>query len=387
MVFAWAPLKLFADVVVKCPKCRMPARGEVRWSKPRTLHMQDQDALFVATRHSCLDCKADRRGANTMKSRCYQFCAGSPEALALMPAHVQAAWPLVWVGDRTLCDGTLVGTIRAWATRTSWAKIAAVLNELRATHHAQLVRLYGLICDTLQLQTHPTTDNDRALTSRWVSDVYEHDYKARAQDIATELLAEVPGNILAMDWTRSTAARCSGRWMFNAMDCNGKLLNSILTNTTSPNEVAPVLHDLKSRGMTPKAIYVDDECCGLWKALVRELWPGVPVFLDAFHAIRRLTQTTASTRHPWHADFCGLLSQAMFTYDADLSVRFRQACQCAKVTRKVANRLKVIKSLESLQAKLRWRSPLMRPLRSTPTNRIHKQDRCLQRRPMRRGNA
>ena len=211
VVFAWAPLKLFRDVVVKCPRCRMPARGEVRWGKARTLHMQNQDALFVATRHLCANCKADRRSAKTNRSRCYTFCAGSPEALALMPEYVQAAWPLIWVGDRTLCDGELVGTIRAWATRTSWAKTAAVLNELRATHHAQLLRLYGLICDMLQLQPCTTANHNMALTSRWVSDVYEHDYKARAQDIATELLAEIPGDMLAMDWTRSAAERCSGR--------------------------------------------------------------------------------------------------------------------------------------------------------------------------------
>jgi hypothetical protein len=257
-----------------------------------------------------------------------------------MPEHVKAAWHLARVGERTLCDSTLLCTIRALATRTSWASAAAVFNELRATRHAQRVRLYVAICSMLQLQPAPAPDNLFRVTARWVSDLYEHDYEARAPDIAMELLAEVPGHILAVDWTRDAAARCSGRWMFNAMDSHGKILASILTATTSPNEVAPVLREMHSRGVQPKAVYVDDECCGAWKDVVGEVWPGAAVVLDAFHAIRRLTQTTTSPRHPWHKHFCRLLSDAIFECNADLSARFRRACSRGKVPPKLAKKLK-----------------------------------------------
>ena len=64
------------------------------------------------------------------------------------------------------------------------------------------------------------------------------------------------------------------------------------------------------------------------------------VVLDAFHAIRRLTETTAFTRHPWHKQFCGSLSKAIFTYDAELSSSFRRACFRGKVPSKLARKLR-----------------------------------------------
>ena len=339
-MFVWAPHKLFGGTTVCCPTCMKPATGETRWGRTQVLHMKDEEAVFIASRHSCLRCRADHHEGGVGRNRCYSFCAGSPDVVDVMPDWVKAAWPLTHFGGRMLCDSALVCTVRAWATRTRWTAIAGVLNELRATKHAQLARSYRVLCDALQVQPVDTCDGYKSLTARWVNDIYERDYKERAPDIAAELLAEIPGEILAVDWTRDAAARCAGHWMFNALDSNGIILNSILTTTTSPNEIAPVLRQLRSRGLQPKAIYVDEECCGAWKGIVADIWPGAAVVLDAFHAIRRLTQTTASTRHPWHKHFCRLISDSVFGDDAELSLRFRKACERGKVQPKIARRLK-----------------------------------------------
>ena len=80
-----------------------------------------------------------------------------------------------------------------------------------------------------------------------VSDIYEQDYQSRFPDIIAELLAEIPGDILSVDWTKGTAKRCSGAWMFNAMDSNGKIIAAILTNSTGPREVEPVMRELRAR--------------------------------------------------------------------------------------------------------------------------------------------
>ena len=340
MVFVWAPNKLFGGTITCCPKCTEPAAGQTRWSRAQVLHMMGEEAVFIASRHSCLRCRADHREGGGEHNRCYMFCAGSPEAIACMPDCAKVAWPLTHAGKKTLCDNALVSTIRAWATRTRWTAIAAVSNELRATKRAQLIRSYYAICNALHLHPTQTSNCFTSLTAKWVSDIYERDYNERAPDIALELLAEVPGEILAVDWTRDAAARCKGRWMFNALDSNGVVLTSIVTSTTSPNEIAPALRELRSRGLQPKAIYVDDECCGVWRDLVADVWPGAVVVLDAFHAIRRLTQTTTSTRHPWHKHFCKLISDAIFSDDGELSLRFRRACERGKVPSKLARKLK-----------------------------------------------
>jgi hypothetical protein len=73
-------------------------------------------------------------------------------------------------------------------------------------------------------------------------------------------------------------------------------------------------------------VYVDDECCGVWSSVIREVWPAAMVRLDALHAMRRLTSTTSSTQHPWHGFFCATLSDAIFTYDRSELARLRKAC-------------------------------------------------------------
>ena len=340
LVFVWVPNKLFGGTTICCPKCAEPAAGQTCWGRAQVLHMMGEEAVFIASRHSCLRCRADHREGGGEHNRCYRFCAGSPEAIASMTDCAKAAWPLTHAGEKTLCDSALVSTIRAWATRTRWTAIAAVFNELRATKHAQLIRSYHALCNTLHLHPIETPNCPTSLSAKWVSAVYERDYNERASDIALELLAEVPGEILAVDWTRDAAARCKGHWMFNALDSNGVVLTSIVTSTTSPKEIAPALRELRSRGLQPKAIYVDDECCGVWRELVADIWPGAVVVLDAFHAIRRLTQTTTSTRHPWHKHFCRLISDAIFRDDAELSLRFRRACERGRVPSKLARKLK-----------------------------------------------
>ena len=140
--------------------------------------------------------------------------------------------------------------------------------------------------------------------SKWIANIYEADSAARSFDVTSELLAEEAGDIIAVDWTRDAGTRCQGKWMFNVTDENGKVLTSVVTATAAPAEVEPAMRDLHLRGAKPQVMYVDCECCGAWQAIVDKLWPDAYIVLDSFHAIRRLTQTTASTKHPWHADFC-----------------------------------------------------------------------------------
>ena len=83
--------------------------------------------------------------------------------------------------------------------------------------------------------------------------------------------------------------------------------------------------DLKHRGLQPEVVYVDDECCGAWKRILENIWPGIAVRLDGLHAIKRLTRTTTSSKHPWYNQFCSLLSSAIYSYDELELERLRNA--------------------------------------------------------------
>jgi hypothetical protein len=164
-----------------------------------------------------------------------------------------------------------------------------------------------------------------ALTAKWVRGVYLQDSEAQGERVMQELESETGTDVLVLDWTVDAAKRCGMPYLFNAMSGDHKILSSTLMRTTAPYEVLPILARLHQRGIQPQVVYVDDHCCGAWPPLLQSLWPGAFVRLDTMHAMRRLTQTTSSTRHQWHGEFCGALSAAIYTFDEGELRRFRAA--------------------------------------------------------------
>ena len=137
--------------------------------------------------------------------------------------------------------------------------------------------------------------------------------KKRQHEVQDEFGVEKGDDVLVLDWTRDAAARCGREWLFNAMDGQHIILCSELTAACKPADVSHILRRLCDRGVKPKVIYVDEECCGAWPPVVSALWPDAVVRLDGMHAIRRLMRTTSSNQHPWHGRFGSALSNAIYT--------------------------------------------------------------------------
>ena len=95
--------------------------------------------------------------------------------------------------------------------------------------------------------------------------------------------------------------------------------------TCSPAETKDFIAELAQRNVCPKVVYVDDGCCSTWPQVLRPIWPNTAIRLDAMHALRRLTQTVASTQHPWHGEFCSKLSASVYKYDPHEVARLVQA--------------------------------------------------------------
>ena len=331
----------FPGIRLRCPSCKQIAGGRVRWGKTRILHMMDQEAMLIATRHSCLLCTASVR--RSMRHRPFTFCASQDGAIQMLPDYVRLAWTAQHCHAGYLCDETVVEFIRASAIRSTWTKIAAVMNELKATKTAKQIAKYVALCASLGLEVAVDENTAPAKTNlgrKCIADIYEADIAARSSDITSELLAEQPADIISVDWTHDAGVRCQGKWMFNITDADGKVLNSVVTASAAPAEVEPVMRELQLRGAKPRIIYVDCECCGAWRQIIGKLWPEAHIVLDSFHAIRRLTQTTSSPKHPWHARFCRLLSQAVFAEDSIVSSRFRKAVKRSKLSHTTSARLK-----------------------------------------------
>ena len=252
----------------------------------------------------------------------------SSDVRATLPDHIASMWKFVDTG-RVLCDSAVMDMVRALATKTSWNGIADTINEMKATAWVRdVVHRYFQVCASLGIppQTIPVDlPKLYRLSNDWVKKVYVSDMEKRRVEITRELEAEKGDDILVFDWTKDAAARCGGAWLLNAMDGKGFVLMSQLTKTSAPHEARDLVAGLARRGVHPKVVYVDDECCGAWRNVLTEVWPDVSVRLDGLHAIMRLTRTVVSTQHPWHGQFCKMLSQAVYSYDVDIMKQLQRA--------------------------------------------------------------
>jgi len=248
--------------------------------------------------------------------------------LARLPAAAKSAHNFSDTG-RILCDAPLADLLRASATKSSWSSIIGTVNELKATAWTRdVVVRYLRICDLLAVAPSCAPEAIPAqskLSSDWARNLYLGDFHKREQEITQELRVETGDDILKVDWTRGAAARCKAHFMLNLSTGANKILASVLTATSAPHDAEPALQDLCRRGVSPKVVYVDEECCGTWPEIINRLWPNCCVRLDPLHALMRLTRTTVSTQHPWHGKFCGMLSDALFEYSGSVRARIHKA--------------------------------------------------------------
>ena len=321
LIFVWAPDALFPKVHILCPECSTPM-DDARWWRARLLHGVDSEHVYITKKYRCCKCLS-----KTSRSR-RTFMADSREILSSLPEHVKSQWDFIDTG-RIICDAPLLDLIRAMGIRASWSSIADTINEIKETSWTKKVTLrYLKLCEFLKI--HPINIPSELpaphnLHAEWVRNAFNSDYQKREYDVIQELSTERGDEVLVFDWTKQAATRCRGGFMFNVMSGDRKILASVITNTSVPHEVKQIMWDLKHRGVQPKLVYVDDECCGEWNRFLPKVWPGVRVRLDGLHAIMRLTQTTTSTQHPWHGTFCSMLSNAIYTYDQKELKRLQEA--------------------------------------------------------------
>ena len=325
-IFVWAPDQIFPGVTIRCPTCASICsfRG---WGKTRVLHHLSSQSLYIATQHACDECAANAR-ENRRRAEKKRFLSDSPLVVASLPLYVQAVWDFVNTGN-TLCDASVLDFVRSLALQTSWAGIANSFQEMKSTSWVKnTVLQYFHLCEKLGLQPERVSSHlprNYILSEKWVRKVYIRDAARRKQHMERTTALEKGDDFLKVDWTKAAASRCNCNFLFNAMDAAGHILATVPTRTCKPFEVQALISSLASRGVCPKVVYVDDECCGAWKVMLKRLWPDIAIRLDAMHAIMRLTQTTPSTQHPWHDRFCATVSKAFWTFEPEIADRFQKA--------------------------------------------------------------
>ena len=364
-IFVWAPDLICPSLQMRCPSCRKPATSS-EWSRPRIVHGLTQAGIYTTCLYTCLHCSTSPMLTNSASTRNARrvrkkFSADLPEALALLPKDILAKRELFDTG-RILYEAPVLDFVRSMSTKASWSGIAEILSDMKTAFWVKSVRS---ALGASQIAPSPEEieilPRELTLSAEWVRNLYVADAKARSQEVAQELEAEVGDDILMLDWTKDAATRSSAKWLFNAMDSRCRLVGFKLTRSSKPREVKDLVARFAQRGVLPSLIYVDDECCGQGRSIVAEYWPQAHVRLDPFHAIRRLTKTVSSLQHPWHAEFCSRVSEAMYEYDADVLSRLKAArvsaglCADAPraevrkyVPRKITNELRIAAKIEEV---------------------------------------
>ena len=364
-LFIWMPEMLGQNINVLCPQCGKPGK-RAEWSSPRILHGLSRVSFYLTCYYTCNICECSRADACRGRKR-KKFLADSLGVRSKLPRHIAAMYEVYDTG-RTLCEMDVIDYIRAMATKASWSAIAESLNEMKATAWIRSVNIrYRTICTKFSLQPvmgwPASLPCEYLLSDQWVRNAYVRDAELRQPEVREELQAIASQQILAVDWTKDAAKRSKATWLLNVMDSTQRILGFKFTSSCKPYEAKALMLELASRRTCPKVIYVDDECCGAWREIVKNIWPQACVRLDPMHALRRLTQTSSSTNHPEHAGFCAALSKALYEWDQNELRRLQaarardgepvdmpQAALAKLVPRRICNPARIVPAIENVLA-------------------------------------
>ena len=338
-VFVWSPEHLCPGQRLQCPKCNRAPLVKKQWGRTRILHSMNGFCVYITMKYTCSSCPSMGHTDAGQKKRTGKHClADDDRVLAALPPSIATTRDLIDTG-RIVCDAGIADLMRTLALRVSWSALADAVNELMTNMWVKNVTLrYLQLCDDLQIAPgHVPADlpDEYKLRSEWLRDLYMWDFSKRQHEVVKEITTEIGDEVLVLDWTVDAAKQCGRNFLFNAMTGGGKVLVSKLTDSAGPNEVKPAIWELKARGLRPRVVYVDDHCCGTWAMFMNQVWPGIHVRLDGMHALRRVTQTTSSTQHPWHGRFCIALSQAIYKHHPEERKRLQDAWARAGNTSKV----------------------------------------------------
>lgn len=336
-VFVWLPDKIFPDLKIPCNFCGKHFASK-EWCKPREVVGLTKTYIYLTVKYRCRRCSGVKRretiASDNRDMQTRRICkdtkvsADDPSFLQRLPSHVKSCWSFHTRG-KLLCDIAVLDLVRALATRSSWSAIADTLNEMHeAEWNRSVLYNYKSICDTLDIRISSaaaSTRSTKIISAQWIRNLYMTDASVRKVSAMQELSNQLGDDILVLDWTVDAATKCQSKYLLNAMDGQRHILLSVLMDSCHPFQAAEHLKTLAHRGVSPRVVYVDSECCGAWRTVVARFWKDAIVCLDVLHAMRRLSQTVVSTQHPSHLAFCHALSDAFFSYDNAIMKRLRAA--------------------------------------------------------------
>ena len=91
--------------------------------------------------------------------------------------------------------------------------------------------------------------------------------------------------------------------LFTILNEEGAVVAWELTNSTSLDEIEPVLNGIELKLKNNQISYIyTDTCCG-FKKVYEQCFPGVPIKLDLFHATHRITKTLPDKKFREAIDF------------------------------------------------------------------------------------
>lgn len=197
-----------------------------------------------------------------------------------------------------------------------------VVGHVSAGLNNSIERTHSLLWEmNLHMSVLPCFELDlwrKNATRKTIALCFVYHYFLHIQKYNT-IMSAITGNWLTMDHTFKTAANIgywdkNGKWatlygsVFLIMNEKKEVLSWVFTKTAGFIHVRHSLMKVKERCDRKKVSIhglVIDNCCA-WRALLEEIFGLIPVKLDLFHGVKRVTSTISKKHqffHPFISDF------------------------------------------------------------------------------------
>lgn len=276
--------------------------GQSHGMEPRLLHCVENIVVLISPMYQC--------------EYGHSLSATDPQLLAkLSPAYI----PFVLLHRTGFTRHFINTVVLLFREGVTIQGIERHIQRMRQQHTSSIIIQHiNKMPKNLQSSTADSLDKSEELTSIKLpfpsNNLIYHcilvHFMERKNFYNSEMDSIPISSYLSIDHTFKIASnigyrRSDGKWvtlynsLFIVLNELGQVVMWQFTNSTSFDEVTPMLTYLKTRIQQPISIYVDN-CCQQRSKLLQIFGPNIQVYLDIFHAVQRVTKVIPK-RHPLYS--------------------------------------------------------------------------------------
>lgn len=320
----WMPYRTF-NWEFKCPTCSKPLTSKGAYRNVRLVLNLKSYYYLIGEYMEC-------RESHT-------FISYDQRLLEQLTSDIRSKFPVTLTRKYAL-DNSVIAMLRSRTLGNSSHAIANSVLEQHSEDYLAKVQAYLADCsrhkESRARMNQPAFDYRKPPTFKgvpryqWFLATYLRDVWSRLELIKASITS-IYGSVLKIDSTKKICKKLAGdaaksvNWITNVGNEHGQVLMSVATVSESTAELEKMANGLMERYRNagvprPEVMYTDRDCCDMeGNSKLKQLfhqWQGLPVRLDIWHFMRRISVACTSESHPLYGTFMAKLSDAIFIWDS-----------------------------------------------------------------------